>query len=332
MVLTPIAFISAICLAMSPGEYRRNRSGSKPPPRITIGTLFTLNARTPLGAIDDAPVRYEVTVRMPNVSLVELSTVPLCATEVASVYSDCAPSRYGHHSCGLVTVIVGSVTVWVEFAGTVTVAVTVVAVPLGGVTVADTVPVCALAETLVTSVFTVSTELDRSAAVFWLTCALPSISGPPACICTGNWMPVLLSGGICVQSTLSSVSIEPGSFGYTSIASELVPDTSRPVTSKTRLAYAPATVAEVATSVPLTHTSALPTTPLTTSFAFCPAGGAAKSVRYHHGTENWAIVSAPTLLMKPKQDFMFEEKNTLGQEPFCSKALTSVPGAPAPSL
>ena len=29
---------------------------------------------------------------------------------------------------------------------------------------------------------------------------------------------------------------------------------------------------------------------------------------------------------------MFVEKNTLGQEPFCSNALSSVPGAPAPSL
>ncbi len=36
-------------------------------------------------------------------------------------------------------------------------------------------------------------------------------------------MPVLLSGGICVQSTLSVVNILVGSFGLTSIASELVP-------------------------------------------------------------------------------------------------------------
>src|SRR2546421_11152369 len=96
MVLTPMAFISAICLAVSAGLYRRNRSGSKPPPRMTIGTLFILKARTPLGAIDEAPVRYEVTVRMPDVPLVELSTVPFCATEVASAYSGCDPSRDGH--------------------------------------------------------------------------------------------------------------------------------------------------------------------------------------------------------------------------------------------
>ena len=68
------------------------------------------------------------------------------------------------------------------------------------------------------------------------------------------------------------------------------------------------------------------------SFAFCPAAGAAKSVRYHHGTENCAIVSGPTFVICPKQLFMFVEKNTFGQVPFCSSALISVPGAPAPSL
>src|SRR5438477_10426857 len=127
-------------------------------------------------------------------------------------------------------------TVCVVFAGTVTVWVTVVAVPLGGVIVADTVPVWAVAEVLVMSVFTVRAELLRFAAVFWMTCALPSTSGAPACSCTGNWMPVLLSGGICVQSTLSSVSIALGLFGYTSMASELVPATRRLVMSKTRRA------------------------------------------------------------------------------------------------
>ncbi len=91
-------------------------------------------------------------------------------------------------------------------------------------------------------------------------------------------------------------------------------------------------MAALAISVPLTHTSALPTTPLTMSFAFCPAGGAAKSVRYHQGTENCAIVSAPTLVICPKQVFMLVEKNTFGHAPFCSSALISVPGAPAPSL
>ena len=36
-------------------------------------------------------------------------------------------------------------------------------------------------------------------------------------------MPVLLSGGICVQSTLSRVNMLVGSFGLTSMASEFVP-------------------------------------------------------------------------------------------------------------
>src|SRR5437879_3083144 len=86
------------------------------------------------------------------------------------------------------------------------------------------------------------------------------------------------------------------------------------------------------TCTPLTHTSAEPTTPFRTSLAFCPAGGAVKSVRYHHGTENCAMVSAPTLVIWPKQVFMFAAKNTFGQVPFCSRALISVPGAPPPSL
>ncbi len=104
-------------------------------------------------------------------------------------------------------------TVCVAFAGTVTFWLTVTGDPAGGVTVADTSPVCDVAEVLVMSVFTVSAELLRSTAVFWLTCALPATSGPPDWSCTGNWMPVLLSGGICVQSTLSSVSIVFGLFG-----------------------------------------------------------------------------------------------------------------------
>src|SRR5690242_15981080 len=198
-------------------------------------------------------------------------------------------------------------TVCVVPAGTVTAWLTVIAVPVGGVMVADTVPLWGVVEVLVMSVFTVSAELRRSAAVFWTTWALPPTIGPPACSCTGNWIPVLLSGGICVQSTLSSVNIAVGSFGYTSIASEFVPDTSRFVMSNTRLAYAPATVALTATSVPLTHTSALPSTPLMISFVFCPAGGAAKSVRYHHGTENCAMVSGPTFVIWPKQVFMLVE-------------------------
>ena len=44
---------------------------------------------------------------------------------------------------------------------------------------------------------------------------------------------MLLSGGIWVQSTLSSVNIVFGSLGYTSMASALAPWRSSPVMSKT---------------------------------------------------------------------------------------------------
>src|SRR5579871_848859 len=174
---------------------------------------------------------------MPNVSEVEFSVVVPCATETPSEYSGCAPSWYGRQICGEAMVSAGNadganVTVLVEFAATVTACETVIGVPdPGGVTVAVTVPVCALAEVLVTSVLTVSALLDRSAAVAWFTCELSATSGPPVSSCTGNWMPVLLSGGICVQSTLSSVSIVFGSFGCISMASELVPDVSSAVMS-----------------------------------------------------------------------------------------------------
>ena len=48
-------------------------------------------------------------------------------------------------------------------------------------------------------------------------------------------MPVLLSGGIWVQSTLSRVNMLVGSFGLTSIASELVPERTRLVRLKVNL-------------------------------------------------------------------------------------------------
>ena len=119
-------------------------------------------------------------------------------------------------------------TVWVVFAGTVTLWLTVIGVPLpGGVIVAVTVPVCDDAVKFVTSVLTVSAALDRSAASDWLTCELPTASAPSVRSCTGNWMPVLLSGGIWVQSTLSVVNNVVGSLGLTSIASELVPGRTR---------------------------------------------------------------------------------------------------------
>src|ERR1700736_2758080 len=113
-------------------------------------------------------------------------------------------------------------------------------------------------------------------------------------------MPVLLSGGIWVQSTLSRVNMVSGSFGFTSIASTLVPGTTRWVMLKRNLVYAAVTVAEVATSRPLTHTFAEPMTPLTISVATWPDRRlGVKSARHHHGTLNRATVSAPTAFMKP---------------------------------
>ena len=113
-------------------------------------------------------------------------------------------------------------------------------------------------------------------------------------------MPVLLSGGIWVQSTLSSVNMVAGLFGLTSMATEFVPALTRPVMLNANLVYAPVTVADVATSVPFTQTLAEPTTPFTIRFATWPdARLAVKSVRHHQGTENCLIVSAPILVIWP---------------------------------
>src|SRR5579875_1562980 len=87
----------------------------------------------------------------------------------------------------------------------------------------------------VTAVLTVSAALDRSAASLWFTCEFPTARAPSTWSWTGNWMPVMLSGGIWVQSTLSSVYIDVGSFGLTSIASEFVPLTISGVMSNVNL-------------------------------------------------------------------------------------------------
>src|SRR5256885_3741765 len=116
------------------------------------------------------------------------------------------------------------------------------------------------------------------------------------------------------------------------MASELVPERRAPVTSKVNRVYAPVTVDFDATCLPSTHTSAAPTTPLTVRLAVCPEPRlAVKSVRYHQGTLNRAMVTGPMVLVKPKHLRMLSEKNTLGQPPFCSSASISVPGPPASS-
>src|SRR5215475_12056035 len=127
-------------------------------------------------------------------------------------------------------------TVWVVPAGTVTFWLTVIGVPVpGGVMVAVTVAAWAAVVLLVTSVLTVSAALDRFAASSWLTCELPTASAPLSRSWTGNWMPVLLSGGIWLQSTLSRVNMLVGLFGLISMASELVPATTWLVMLKVNL-------------------------------------------------------------------------------------------------
>ena len=59
---------------------------------MTIGTPLIAKALAPLGSIAFEPVREDVTVLMPKVSLVELYWVVPCATVTPSVYSDCAPN------------------------------------------------------------------------------------------------------------------------------------------------------------------------------------------------------------------------------------------------
>src|SRR5262249_10046650 len=182
----------------------------------------------------------------------------------------------------------GTVTFWLRVIGV---------PPFGGVIVAVTVAAWAAAVLLVTSVLTVSAALDKSAASAWLTCELPTDNAPSTCSWTGNWMPVLLSGGIWVQSTLSRVNKVVGSFGLTSMATELTPDRSRPVTGKLKRVYAPVTVADVATWVPFTQTLADPTTPLTIRLATWPACKlGVKSARHHQGTANSLTETGPILL------------------------------------
>src|SRR6266496_5742021 len=115
-------------------------------------------------------------------------------------------------------------------------------------------------------------------------------------------MPVLLSGGILVQSTLTVVNMDVGSLGLTSIASEFVPDTIRFEMLKVNFVYAPVTVDDVATWLPFTQTLAEPMTPFTISVAVWPeARFGVKSVRHHHGTLNVFTVSGPILLMRSEE-------------------------------
>ena len=192
-------------------------------------------------------------------------------------------------------------TVFVAFAGTVTVwSAPIPWLPLGAVMTTPTSPVCGEPVWLVMSVFTVSVDRLKSAALASSTCALPSDSAPSTASWTGNWMPVLLSGGIWFQSTSSKVNMVSGLFGLTSIATAFAPGRTSPVISKANLVYAPVTVAEVATWWPLTQTFALPMTPLTISVACWPVRRCGvNSVRHHQGTRNSGTVSAPIWFSYP---------------------------------
>src|SRR5437763_14669423 len=99
---------------------------------------------------------------MPKVELVESVTVLPWVRLVATVYSGAAPIWYGHQIAGLVMVVAGSATGRVACGATVTGDWTVTGVPPpGGVIVAFTLPVCALAAGWRSSVFTVAREVDR---------------------------------------------------------------------------------------------------------------------------------------------------------------------------
>src|SRR5690348_5828504 len=141
-----------------------------------------------------------------------------------------------------------SVTVFVVFGGTVTVPMAPYARRWSGeVITALTSPVWVRPVLLVISVLTVSRDRLRSAALASRTCVLLMDSAPSTASWTGNWMPVLLSGGIWFQSTSSSVNIVCGLFGLTSIATAFAPGLTTPVMSKANRVYAPVTVLEVAT-------------------------------------------------------------------------------------
>ena len=123
--------------------------------------------------------------------------------------------------------------------------------PPGAVTLARTVAVRRVAERLATCALSVRADVVTPGVSSWTTWASVSDTAPEVCSCTGNWIPVLLSGGIWVQSTLSSVNIFDGSLGCTRSATALTPERIQRLTSKLYCVKAPWTVACEATSCPL---------------------------------------------------------------------------------
>src|SRR6266496_1143470 len=111
-------------------------------------------------------------------------------------------------------------------------------------------------------------------------------------------MPVLLSGGILVQSTLTVVNMDVGSLGLTSIASEFVPDTIRFEMLKVNFVYAPVTVDDVATWLPFTQTLAEPMTPFTISVGVGPDLAHEAVTELHVVGEEHAVRAAGALVYR----------------------------------
>src|SRR3569833_546158 len=280
-----------------------NMSGDHPPPRITSGTPLTRNLRYPCGACvlpATTGVRSEVTVRMPKSSAYRSEICPPTRTSAARWYSGCPPSWYGHQTagwdrCSCRWSAGDRVTVRVAPAGTSAVAETSIFVP-PCVSVSRTSARWVFVVSLRRSARTVRSELLRSLALFWLTCTFRSETGPAWASCGAKRRPVVWSGACGFQSSWLSLRQVFGSFLATSSAIAFAPSCTYEVMSYSNLEYAPWSCARSATFVPLTHRSAVPSTPFMIRYVRPPALGCTVSwSRYHQFALNW---SAGTLFSR----------------------------------
>src|SRR3954447_17450407 len=148
-----------------------------PPPRNTNGLPLIANQRDPAYALVPGADSHVVTVRMPNVREDESLTVPPTDALIDSRYSGWSPIWYGHQSFGWSMCTGSNATTLLSPAARLTVPCSLISVPPpGGVIVASTSPEAGAAETFFTAPFTVRSELDTSAAFFWLTCTSESWS------------------------------------------------------------------------------------------------------------------------------------------------------------
>ena len=111
-------------------------------------------------------------------------------------------------------------------------------------------------------------------------------------------MPVLLSGGIWFQSTLSSVNIVFGSFGWTSSASEFVPRAQQ-AGDVERVARVGALDGRVGRDLVAVdpHVGLADDAVDDQLRVLAGAARRLKSVRNHHGTANCGTVSGPIEFM-----------------------------------